>query len=148
MKKMIRPFVGVGEYMLLSSHNSIIEILNKHKITYHIEKWDNNNCTPAVQWVIIHANNNINFFFANDKLFKIYIDGKTDYSLENGIFVGISMKEAEKLDPKLQYDDCNEDWRSEDGYWIEDNIEDDSVMSISIFIKEVLDEDLFEKYEW
>ena len=34
------------------------------------------------------------------------------------------------------------------GYWLEDNINDNSVMSISIFIKEAIDDDLFDKYEW
>lgn len=34
------------------------------------------------------------------------------------------------------------------GYWLEDNINDNSVISISIFIKEAIDDDLFDKYEW
>ena len=35
-----------------------------------------------------------------------------------------------------------------DGYWIEDEIDTKQVIKIAVFIKEVLDYDLFEKYEW
>lgn len=60
----------------------------------------------------------------------------------------MKMDEALKLDSTLKYDDWNEDFHSDKGYWIEDNLENNTVLSITIFIKEVLDEDLFYKYEW
>jgi hypothetical protein len=34
------------------------------------------------------------------------------------------------------------------GYWIEDNLDDKTVLTISIFIPELLDEDVFDSYEW
>ncbi|GFZ27382.1 hypothetical protein [Lactobacillus corticis] len=149
MNNIIKLFVGVGDYKLLSPQKEIEGLLNKNKINYSTEVWNNDNCTPPVKWIIIHATNHLNFFFANDKLFKIYIiDDSSKWILENGIRIGMSMEKAKILDSSLEYDDWNEDWNSKAGYWIEDDINDNTVMSISIFIKEVLDEDEFDKYEW
>ena len=56
--------------------------------------------------------------------------------------------DAESLDPTLQYDDWEEVYASEQGYWLEDDVESGEVISITIFIKELLDDDVFFKYEW
>ena len=53
---------------------------------------------------------------------------------------------AENPDATLKYDDWEEDWQSIDGYWIEDDPSDDTVMTITVFIKELLDDELFEQY--
>ena len=37
---------------------------------------------------------------------------------------------------------------SDNGYWLEDDLTNNTVLSISVFIKEVLDEDVFYRYEW
>ena len=58
------------------------------------------------------------------------------------------MKEATLIDTSLRFDDWNEDWSSDEGYWLEDDLDTDSVLSISIFIKELLDDDEFDKYQW
>lgn len=41
-----------------------------------------------------------------------------------------------------------EDWSSENGYWLEDSLDTKQVISITIFIQALLDDDLFEKYAW
>ena len=56
--------------------------------------------------------------------------------------------DAQKIDPTLIYNDWNEDYESDEGYWVEDDVETNKIMSISIFIKEVLDEDTFDYCEW
>ena len=58
------------------------------------------------------------------------------------------MEEAKKLDPDLVFDDWNEDYESPEGYWFEDDIDTKTVDSISVFIKEILDEDRFDYCEW
>ena len=58
------------------------------------------------------------------------------------------MDEAIKIDPSLRYGDWNEDYQSERGYWLEDNLDDGTVLSMTIFIKEVMDDAVFFKYEW
>lgn len=109
MKEVIRPFIGIGEYKLLSSQETIIEILEKNCVGHSIDVWDNEECDPPAKWTIINADNHLNFFFAKDKLFKVYINGQGDYCLENGIFVGMPMREALRIDPTLEFDDWNED---------------------------------------
>ena len=90
----------------------------------------------------------MSFFFANDKLFKIYLCEGFAGSLSNGISIGTSIEDAKQIDPSLKFDDWNEDWSSDAGYWLEDSPDSDKVISITIFIKELPDDDLFEKYEW
>lgn len=115
---------------------------------YQEEYWSNEELTNPVPWVVIKTESNINFFFAKNKLFKIYVEDNTDYVLENGIQIGMSWDEAKQIDPELSYDDWNEDWNSPNGYWLEDDIDNKTVTSITIFIKEVLNDEIFEMYEW
>ena len=85
-------------------------------------------------------------------LFKDYknIEFDEGYTgkLKNGIYIGMPIEEALSIDPTLAYNEEEEDYGSEEGYWMEDNLETEKVMSITIFIKELLDDDLFFTYEW
>lgn len=148
MQKIIQPFIRIGDFTLLSSEKTVTEILNKNNISYVKEIWDNNDCTVKVPWLIIRTENSMSFFFANDKLFKIYVSEGFSGSLPNGIAIGTNIEEAKKIDPSLKYDDWNDDWTSDSGYWLENSLDSNKVVSITIFIKEILDDDLFEKYEW
>ncbi len=87
-------------------------------------------------------------FTVQNKLFEIWVEEKFSGKLPNGIKVGMSMKEACKIDSKLKFDDWEEDWRSPLGYWIAQKLDTKQIKVIAIFIKEILDYDLFEKYEW
>ncbi|MCC8042191.1 MAG: hypothetical protein LIO69_01465 [Oscillospiraceae bacterium] len=145
---LIKPFEGVGDFTLKSSYKNTLAALKSEKINYTVEVWPNKGCTPEVAWKIVHIENSLNLFFAKDKLFKIYIDGTFNGTLPNGIKIGMTMSEAQCIDSSLLYDDWNEDWSSENGYWLEDDIDSNTVMSITIFIRELLDDDVFDRYEW
>ena len=58
------------------------------------------------------------------------------------------LDEALKIDPSLKFNDWDEDFESLKGYRIEDNLDNNTVLSISIFIKEALDDEIFFRYEW
>ena len=148
MNKTIKPFIGVDNFTLLSSEKTIVGLLKDNNISFTKETWGNDECTVKVSWNVIRTKDSMSFFFANDKLFKIYVGEGFEGALPNGIAVGTDIEDAQKIDPTLKYDDWNEDWSSDEGYWIEDSIDDNKVISITIFIKELLDDDLFEKYEW
>lgn len=148
MSYFINPFIGVGQFTLLSSEREVKDILNQIDISFSEELWDNSECTVKVPWKIIRADNSMSFFFAKDKLFKIYMEEGFNGSLQNGIAIGTSMDEAKRIDSSLKFDEWNEDWSSEHGYWLEDSLDTNQVISITIFIQELLDDDLFEKYEW
>ena len=147
MRKLI-PFVGIDNYKLFQSVQEVKNELSANGETYKEEYLANNDLTNPIPWVVLKTDSNISFFFANDKLFKIYVEDDNDFALENGIQIGMSFDDAKRIDPELTYDDWNEDWNSPKGYWLEDDIDNKTVSSITIFIKEVLDDDVFDKYEW
>lgn len=148
LEQNIRPFEGLDEIKLLSSLNDVKEYLKKNNVGFTIEYQSNKGCEPDVPWIILHVDNSISLIFAKDKLWQIYLEENYAGSLPNGIKIGMKMEEALKIDPSLKFDDWNEDFESANGYWIEDNLDDNTVLSISIFIKEVLDDEVFFKYEW
>ena len=82
-----------------------------------------------------------------DKLFKIVVFEGYIGSLDNGIKTGMLISKALEKDSSLCYDDWNEDYES-DGYWIEEDNATSAVSSISIFIPEVLNDEVFEQYCW
>lgn len=147
MRKLI-PFVGLDNYKLFQSVQEVKNELSANGETYKEEYWANEELTNPIPWVVLKTNSNISLFFANDKLFKIYVEDDNVFVLENGIQIGMSFDDAKRIDSELTYDDWNEDWNSPKGYWLEDDIDNQTVSSITIFIKEVLDDDVFDKYEW
>ena len=146
--KNIVPFKGYGEFLLYQSVNEAKTVIKNHSMKYTSEVWKNNECTNPIPWTIIRIEDNIYMFFANDKLFKIYLSYGCNAKLSNGISIGMKLDEALAIDPDLEYDDWEEDYQSPHGYWLEDDLDNGTVMSITIFIKEALDEELFEKYNW
>ena len=144
---LVKHFEGYDNFVLKQSFQDTIGILKANNIQYKLDHWSNKGCTPEVPWDIIRTNG-ISFFFAKDKMFKIYFEeGFTD-SLFNGIRIGMSMEEALSIDPSLSYDEWEENYSSEKGYWLEDNLENNTVMSITVFIKELEDDDTFFSYNW
>lgn len=148
LEEKVIPFEGLGNIKLLSSIDDIKDYLKTNNVNFKIEYQSNKGCEPEIPWTMIHIENSITLSFAKGKLWEIFLEENYSGSLPNGIKIGMKMDEALKLDSTLKYDDWNEDFHSDKGYWIEDNLENNTVLSITIFIKEVLDEDLFYKYEW
>lgn len=59
----------------------------------------------------------------------------------------MTLEEAFTKDADLSFDKWNEDYESPSGYWVEDDPETHLIISISIFIKEIEDDD-FEEHKW
>ena len=78
----------------------------------------------------------------------MYVEYPYEGELPNGIKVGMNMDDAIKIDKQLSFDDWEEEWISPNGYWIEDSIDNNTVLNISVFIPELLDDELFDKYNW
>jgi hypothetical protein len=144
---MIIPYQGIGAFHLYSSEETIKKQLQLEEESFVEEEW-NNDGNESVPWRIIRTASKMSFFFANDKLFKIYVEEGFDGSLESGVSIGMPMDKAIRLDPELKYNDWEEDWNSPKGYWIEDELDNNTVATITVFIKEILDDELFYKYEW
>lgn len=148
LEENVIPFDGLGDIKLLSSIEEVKNFLKNNNIKFTIEYQSNKGCNPEIPWTMIHIENSITLSFAMNKLWQIYLEEKYVGQLPNGIKIGMAMDEALKIDPTLEYDDWNEDYNSKQGYWIEDNLDNNTVLSITIFIKEVLDDELFFQYKW
>ncbi len=147
MKKII-PFVGYGEYVFSMTLDEIRQKLNDEGVRFRQEHWDNKGCIPEVAWDIIRIDNTMSMFFAKNKMFKIYFESPDIWRLENGIEIKMTIEDALKIDNSLKYNDDEEDYESSNGYWIEESLESGKIESITIFIKEVLDDDEFYSYNW
>ncbi len=143
------PFYGTQTFKLYDNIDDVKMVLDSYKIGYTIENWNSDYETVKNPWQIIVIANIMSLFFAsNGKLFKIVVWDQYTGPLPNGIEIGMDIADAQKIDSSLQYDDWNEDYESSEGYWVEDDIETGKIISISIFIKEVLDEDTFDYCNW
>ena len=148
LEQNVRPFDGLEEIKLLSSLNDIKEYLKKNNVKFTVEYQSNKGYDPEVPWTILHVENSISLMFAKNKLWQIYLEEDYKGMLPNGIRIGMPIDEALKIDPSLKFDDWNENFESDNGYWLEDDLNNNTVLSISVFIKEVLDDDVFYHYEW
>lgn len=144
----ILPFDSYGDFKLYQSEDEARAVAKARKYRYTTEIWRNSECTNPVPWTVMHIEKKIHLFFAMDKLFKIYLDNDCPGMLPNGIAIGMPIQKALEADSGLIYDDWEEDYQSAKGYWLEDDLETNTVLSISIFIKEAMDDEVFDRYEW
>ena len=145
----IFPYKGLTSLHLYQDLNETKVFLTDSGIPFREEVWAAESETTPNPWNVIVIENVMSLFFArNGKLFKIVLWESFDGSLPNGIGTGMDIEMAKKLDPQLIFDEWNEDYESPDGYWLEDDAESGRVISISIFIKELLDEDTFDRCNW
>lgn len=147
-KKIIVPFTGTEDLSLDMTLDDTKQYLKDCEIKYRVDYVSNKGCTPEVPWNIIRIEDKISLYYANNKMFKIVFKEGYEGKTENGIYVGMPVSEAKTIDTSLKYDEENEDYASDLGYWIEDNLENGEISSITVFIKELLNEDVFFLYEW
>jgi len=144
----IIPYSGYGEYLFDKDIETIKTILKNAAITYSTAHRPNKGCSPEVAWDIIRIGNEISMFFAKGKMFKIYFENGFSGALQNGIRLGQSINEAKIIDPSIEYDDWNEEYISKLGYWLEDDIETEQIVSITVFIKALENEEYYYSYKW
>ncbi len=147
-EQVIIPFIGTDMISFDMTYDQVRSVLKGSKIGYNVELWPNRGCTPEVPWKIIRANNSVSVFFANDKMFKINWGSSSKGVLNNGITVGMSIVDALKIDPTLEYNDMEEYYESLNGYWLFTDPGSDSISDITVFIKAALDDDVFFSYNW
>jgi len=130
------------------TYDQVRNRLKESKIGFNVELRPNKGCTPEVPWKIIRVSNSVSIFFANDKMFKIDFGSSSNGILNNGVKVGMSIEDAMKIDPTLEYNDLEEYYASSDGYWLFTDSWSDTISNITVFIKAVLDDDVFFSYNW
>lgn len=144
----IVPYKGFGDITFEMSFDEVKGLLRKKQIKFNTENWSNKGCDPEVAWDIIRVGRDISIFFARNRMFKIYFENGFSGRLENGISLGMNIKNAKMLDDTIEYDDWEEVYTSGLGYWLEDDVESGEIISITVFIKELEDDDVFFRYEW
>ena len=143
------PFEGTKTFKLYQNIESVKSILDENRINYSIELWDSSYETVPNPWKVIVIDNVLSLFFAkNDKLFKITAWPGYEGTLLNGVRTGISMEEAKSLDKTIEYDEWEEVYLSKEEYWLEDELDSKTVLSISVYIRELLDDNNFDYCEW
>lgn len=144
----IIPFVGTDMITFDMTYDQVRNALKESKIVFNVDLRPNKGCTPEVPWKIIRTNNSVSVFFANDKMFKINCGSSSEGILNNGIKVGMSIEDAMKIDPTLEYDEFEEYYVSSNGYWLFVDSGSDTISDITVFIKAVLDDEIFFSYKW
>ena len=144
----IEPYKGTKHLNLSMTYDEIRNFLKREGINYSVELWDNRNCNPPVPWKIIRIKGKVSLFFAKESMFKICFEEDYAGSLINGIKTGMLLEKAKAIDNSLVFDDEEEEYQSDEGYWIEDNVDTHNVSIISIYISEVLDDEEFFSYRW
>ncbi len=144
----IVPYKGFGDITFEMSFDEVKGLLREKQMKFHTENWPNKGCDPEVAWDIIRIGKDISIFFARNRMFKIYFENGFSGRLENGISLGMNIKDAKMLDDTIAYDDWEEVYTSGRGYWLEDDVESGKIISITIFIKELEDDDVFFRYDW
>ena len=147
LEETIKPYIGIGKIQLGMTLSDIRAMLKETKTPFNQTVNPNKGCTPEVSWTYIKIFDSVTMCFAKDILFSIVVEGKYKGKTTNGLYVGMKMSDAEKLDSTIQYNDEDEDFISKEGYWIEDEVATGLVCAITIFIPELDSNDFF-KYEW
>ncbi|MBO7393812.1 MAG: hypothetical protein J6U98_06385 [Abditibacteriota bacterium] len=142
------PYQGVDDITFDMSFNEVKNLLRGKGLKFRTEHWPNKGCAPEVAWDIIRLGDDISIFFAKNRMFKIYFENNFPGSLSNGISLGMTIEDAKAIDPTIKYDDWEETYISRSGYWLEDDVESGRIISITVFIKELEDDEVFFKYEW
>lgn len=136
----IIPFERVGEIKLYSTRKELRDLLemkgNTTKIIF--DDWIQYNIQDTIELL---------FHIKNDKLFRITTLEKYQGKLFGKIGIGITEKELLEAEPSFEYDDFEEVWESTRGVFIEMDAETNTVKWISVYIKELMDED-FEEANW
>ena len=136
----IVPFEGFGEIKLYSTRDELQELLEGEAVE---AKTINND------WIRYDIQKSVELFFhlKNNKLFRITTLDNYQGKLFEKIGVGTTEKELLEVEPSFVYDDFEEVWESEKGIFIEMDAETNTVRWISVYIRE-LDDENFENANW
>lgn len=143
----IIPYKGIDSIEFGTKLEDIKIRLKKEQIPFVQTIDSNKGCVPEIPWIYITIENSITLCFVKGILFEIVVENNYKGKLLNGGHIGMQLVDLEGIDNSLKYNDEEEDYYSEKGYWILDDIETGRVLSITVFVPEINDDDFFE-YKW
>ena len=136
----IIPYEEMGGVKLYSTIRELKEILSCNSVKATI---------LHNFWIRYDIEDYCHLFFhlLNGKLFRITTLKGYKGLLWNKISVGMKAEEFIKIEPSFKYDDFEEVYECEKGIFIETDVEEDAALWISVYIKE-LNEDDFDEANW
>ena len=143
----IVPYKGTGIFELNDNYNNVVARMKSNHIEYDEEIIEHDYSDDPPWTIITIGDDDIELFFAKDRLWKITLCNNFKGALPNGINLDTPIVEAQRIDPTLKFDDWEEFFGSSNGYWIEDNLDTKKLLSITIFIPAVESDDFY-KYDW
>lgn len=142
----IVPFVGIDNIKLYSKMEDVQKYLDDNNIAYDSMNWHSQYANNP--WTLMFIGNNMSLIFAyNNKLITMVFLENYKGKLPNGICTGMSLDEALSIDNTIALDYWKEHYESQNGYWFEDDLDTKKITDISIFIKEILNDDAFDACE-
>lgn len=142
----IIPYKGTETFEFGAKYSDIKNIIKSEHLSIQQSERSNRGCEIDWPWIILTVENSITLVFVKDVLFEIVLANSYKGKLPNGCYLGMSLKELEKLDSSLVYNEIEEDYSSKEGYWITED-EFGNIDSITVYVKEIA-EPRFYKYEW
>ena len=143
MNDIIKPYIGTEVFKLGANIDDIKFYLKQNRISFVQNIEPNKGCVPEEPWTFFEIDRNIKLCFVKKVLFEIVFENKYLGRLENGITIGIPFSQAMQIDETLEYNDDDEDYISQHGYWLEDDLENGNVSSITVFLPDVNEDDFF-----
>lgn len=147
LKENIVPYKGIDTIKLGMTLSEVREYLKKNRIPFNQTMDSNKDCTPPIPWIYISIEDSLSMSFVKDVLFEMSFEGNYLGRLTNGVGVGTDMEALEGIDSSLEYNDDDEMFVSDGGYWIIDDIDTGKIKTITVFLEEVDSDDFFD-YEW
>ena len=147
LKENIVPYKGIDTIKLGMTLSDVREYLKKNRIPFNQTMDSNKDCTPPIPWIYISIEDSLSMSFVKDVLFEMSFEGNYLGRLTNGVCVGTDMEVLEGIDSSLEYNDDDEMFVSDGGYWIIDDIDTGKIKTITVFLEEVDSDDFFD-YEW
>ena len=143
LKSKIIPFKGIEAFSFGKTLTEVRTELKDRKIHFNQSVDPHKGCTPEIPWTYISVFESITLCFVEDVLFEIVLENKYEGKLDNGIGIGTYLKDVESADYTIKYNEDDEDYISEAGYWFEINPDTDKVSSITVYVPEADDSTLF-----
>lgn len=145
--EIIKPYVGTDFYVLGSTLECAKKLLKEQGIAFVQTSDIRENNGIKTPWIYLVIDENVSLCFVKGVLFEIVFENQFKGKLFNGAYIGMPMDELMALDSSIKYLDDDEYYSSDLGYWVEDDLDTNSVASITVFLKEVEMDDFFE-YSW
>lgn len=143
----IIPFEGIESFKLGMKIEEVRSILKANKIPFNQTEQSNKGTTSNVPWVFITVDSSLTFCFAKEVMYEMYFENQYSGRLPNGVCIGMDSEELMNIDSSLMYNDEEEDFESQEGYWVVDDVLAKKVVCITIFLP-IVETESFYNYEW